>query len=58
MKNYIIPELEVTDFRMSAVICLSMTDEETNEALGNKRGSIGRDEAKGNDREPWKDGLC
>ena len=56
MKTYIKPEIEVSDYNTTSVICLSMTDEETDEALGNKRGSFDRKETK-DTRDPWKDGL-
>lgn len=56
MKTYIKPKIEVADYNTTSVICLSMTDEETDEALGNKRGSFDRKETN-DTRNPWKDGL-
>ena len=55
MKTYIKPEIDVTDFRMPSVICLSISDEETTEALGNKRDNNNGNNA--DDKDPWKNGL-
>ena len=54
MKTYTKPEIKELNYRMMSLVCLSIDDEETDEALSNTR----RDQGNSSDsKDPWRNGL-